>query len=106
MILTFPAAASILDLPLKKTGVGIETPENKGEKSPVIRLLKPVFFCPPKIETVLIIRLASYFMVERFRQPQGWPVPLSGSLNLIRSATPRLRPTGGGISSNKGDRHV
>lgn len=88
-------AAMLSSLP-NKTGAGIGTPENKGQKAAI----DAVFYCPSKIISAALVRL-KFVMVERNRQPQGWPAPLSGSSNLLRSATPRLEPTGDGLSPTK-----
>ncbi len=82
----------------QKTKAGIGTPFNLGEKSPVLAL---VFLCPSKIQAGFV-RLKSV-MVGCIRQLQGWPFPRYGSSNLIQSASQRLEPMRGGLSTNLGE---
>lgn len=72
------------------SSAGISTPFCLGVKAPIIG----VFLCSPFLRVALC--RAFLIMVGRIGQPQGWPHPRRGSANLIRPATQRLAPVGGG----------
>jgi len=96
-ILTVFVGGAILHSSLPHEVVGICTPEYKGQKRP---LLTVVFLCPSKSNTGLI-RIKS-IMVDCFRQLSSWPAPLSGSANLMQSASNNFALILGGLQSYKG----
>lgn len=86
----------------QKTSVGIETPVTTGPKAASVEKDNAVFYCPSKIISTALVRLKSA-MVGCIGQPQGWPVPVAGSLNPVQPASQRLRPKGGGYIPTTGE---
>jgi hypothetical protein len=85
--------AAILPLLSQKTKVGICTPNN-GHNRPLYTV---VFLCPPKTQAVLC-RVYSV-MAGYFRQPlKRLAGSVTGSANLIYSATQSFAPLIGGYS--------
>jgi hypothetical protein len=70
---------------------GRENPDNIGVKAPTIG----VFLCPSFRQA---FSLANSVMVGCSGQPRGWPVPISGILTPLQSATNAVRSIGGGLS--------
>lgn len=75
---------------------GICTPRNKGEKSPQPYV---AFLCASF--SAALCRVYSV-MAGLFGQPRGWPVPLSGSANPLKSVAQSFAPLCGGYSLYKG----
>jgi hypothetical protein len=89
--------AAILPLLSQKTKVGSRSPDN-GHNRPLYTV---VFLCPPKTQSALC-RLFSV-MAGYFRQPlKRLAGSVTGTANLIYSATQRFAAMGGGYSSFNG----
>lgn len=82
----------------QKTKAGICTPDNQGPKRPLSNV---VFLCPSKTQAAL--RRLSSVMAGCIGQPlKRLAGSVTGSANLMQSATQRLAPKGGGLSPYNG----
>jgi len=98
MLLPVTTSNAKLSIPLTHSVERTATPEIKGRKRP---LSKVVFLCLPKTLKAGLIRFNTP-LVGCVWQLSSWSAPLSDCCNQIQSAAQELQLKAGGLFLNKG----